>query len=448
MRPNILLACATTAFEAQSNDSTLYRKEVVYPGHFVKKTETGEIEFELPVDDALISHWVATFNRMKRNGVEVPLPIEHTSDPESRRGTVERLTKEFNPERGVDCLYAYVRFRDKKTGDALSKTTQVSLFSPPDAIDGHGNTYVRPIKHVALTDYPLIPGLGGFEKAVAASLSSDVTIAASTVALSENSTMRKNRLSRMASLARRLGVRCADGATDEEIEDQIEAAWTAGEDELDVDPVDELSDDVLDEENEFGAGVDDLDEEDDLDVDMSDDNPFDEEDDLDVDMSDDDPLDEESDLDVGMGEDDLDDVSCEGEDGEFDEDPLDAMASSRRGRRLSSRRGRGRGVAASVASTVVNARRTQLESLARERRITPAQRDQLISTFCDKRRVSIALSTKGTTDGDNFDQVVAAFSMSKPQFRTRSRTGPQHVDNGPRSPIVANAARRAARDKK
>ena len=62
-------------------------------------------------------------------------------------------------ERGLPALYGCVRFRDGFDPD----DSQVSIHVPPQFTDGLGRTYVRPIRHVAITDYPVIPGLGRFE---------------------------------------------------------------------------------------------------------------------------------------------------------------------------------------------------------------------------------------------------------------------------------------------
>lgn len=369
----LIILCSDASFEKSELDPTVYRKELIYPGHFVKKDSKGSVEFELPVDETLLDHWVATFNKMKAAGIEVPVPIEHTTDPEQRRGTVVDLKKEFNKDRKAPALYAYIKFRDQPTGDSLSKTTQVSLFSPPDFVDGKGNKYVRPIRHVALTDYPLVPGLAGFEKAIAASL------VLSNIDAEEGSQMT------IAELADRLGITYEDGAADEEIASAIESAWNA-----DV-PMTDTEDDPMAGEDPMGE-----------------DDPMGEE-----------PPGMEDDTDeVGMGEDDPmmeDDPAAE-------EDPIAP-------------------VSASLIANVARARRTELEMLTRERKITPAVRDKLASKYATSKGVSFALSHSA---GDGFDDVVAALSLNKPVFKTGSRTGAQHrVGADVRSPIVQDAESRS-----
>lgn len=142
----------------------LYRKELIYAGKFVKHDASGRQEFT--VDDAMLHHWADTFGQMRQAGVEVPVPIEHTNDPEKRRATVVDLQVAPN-SRGVQALYAKIKFRDAEA-EKLAASAGVSIYVPPKFTDGTGRTYYRPIRHVALTDYPVVPGLEGFQ-AIAAS---------------------------------------------------------------------------------------------------------------------------------------------------------------------------------------------------------------------------------------------------------------------------------------
>lgn len=138
----------------------LYRVETIPVGAFVKdNAKTGDaherIAFE--VDDNLLQHWKNTFESMKFNGVEVPMPLNHTEDPESRRATVVDFEIGKNKE-GNNSLYTIFKFKDKQAEEAL-KDAGVSIYVPPKFVDGRGNEYIYPIRHVCLTDYPVIPGM-------------------------------------------------------------------------------------------------------------------------------------------------------------------------------------------------------------------------------------------------------------------------------------------------
>lgn len=208
----------TAPFEPVEGDSTLYRKELVYPGQFIKRSaDDGSVAFNLFVDDMALDHWVKEFERMKANGVEVPLNLGHVADnPEMRRGTVEALKKEPNPERGGNALYMYARFRDPEAAK-MAATSGVSLYAEPSMIDGKDNKYTCPITHVALTDHPVIPGLSGWQ-AIAASL----VPADQTPVVQEEPAMTP-----MQALAQEMGVEFPEGSSDDAIKALILQAWTA-----------------------------------------------------------------------------------------------------------------------------------------------------------------------------------------------------------------------------
>ena len=138
-----------------------FKKELIRKGKFVK--ESDGIEFE--VTDETLDHWSREFARMKSAGVRVPVPIKHLSpklengvetydadDPASNGGWLQDVVRDG------DSLYGVIDLIDPQ----LALTSDVSIFTPPKLVDGKGNTYVRPISHVALCTNPVIPGLGDF----------------------------------------------------------------------------------------------------------------------------------------------------------------------------------------------------------------------------------------------------------------------------------------------
>lgn len=151
--------------EAGRWDGLTFRKELIYCGDFVKRNQTTHQKFS--IDPIKLEHWEQTGNLMISNGVDVPLPLKHNDSPEAGRGKVVRYETGLN-SRGIPALYGIVRFRDKEAAK-MARSTNVSIYVPePPVYDGLGNEYKYPIRHVALTDYPVIPKLEGFE-AIAAS---------------------------------------------------------------------------------------------------------------------------------------------------------------------------------------------------------------------------------------------------------------------------------------
>lgn len=149
---------------SNSPDELRYWKELIYEGDFVKQTAILDQKFS--VSRALLDHWNRTFKEMKLAGVEIPVPKEHTTDPEARRGTLEDVKVERNAA-GLWSLKGLIAFRDLEAAK-LAKTTDVSLFVPEKDAQA-GKTWYRPIQHCALTDYPVIKGLEKFQ-ALACSL--------------------------------------------------------------------------------------------------------------------------------------------------------------------------------------------------------------------------------------------------------------------------------------
>lgn len=138
------------AFNPVDQKPGLFRKQLIYVGSFKKK----EQRFTITEQD--IDHWVATHPLILAEGAEVPLPVEHSTSPEACRGFVEGLEKAPDAKGRVS-LFGYIRF-SKPEYENLAASSQVSIYVPPvDEING--KPFVRPVRHVALTNYPVITGL-------------------------------------------------------------------------------------------------------------------------------------------------------------------------------------------------------------------------------------------------------------------------------------------------
>lgn len=177
---------------ALSADGLRFRKQLIYEGQFVKHLGM-EQEDAFQVQEKDIDNWVSTGQQMLSNGIKIPLPIEHTSDPEANRGYVTGFEKALDSE-GRKSVYSYVQFRDLEAAK-MANSSDVSIYVPPVVKDSQSNVYYRPIQHVALTTYPVVTGLDDF-KAIAAS----------------SITTRKDSMT--IALANQLGVQLPAGATD------------------------------------------------------------------------------------------------------------------------------------------------------------------------------------------------------------------------------------------
>jgi hypothetical protein len=144
---------------AQGGDKHDFWKELIYVGQFESKGKS------IDVDEALLLHWETTFAEMKQAGIDVPVPSEHSTDPDKRRATIVGM-KRRKDSKGRLALFALHRFSSEYV--SMAKTgTNVSVYSPAEFTDGKGKVWKRPIRHVALTDYPVVPDLDQFQVVVA-----------------------------------------------------------------------------------------------------------------------------------------------------------------------------------------------------------------------------------------------------------------------------------------
>lgn len=164
---------ATPAMEL---GGTRFRKELIHVGKFQKDGVVHD------VDEALLDHWNTTFKVFSDRGIEVPLPNGHTVDPEAKRGKIVGMERGKN-SKGQEALFGIVDFKTAELANQL-KDSQVSIFVPPSSEDSDGNKYHRPITHVAITDYPVVRNLDGFE-VLAASLVEEGVLSMSLRTLAE-----------------------------------------------------------------------------------------------------------------------------------------------------------------------------------------------------------------------------------------------------------------------
>jgi len=146
--------------------SQKFKKALITAGTFVKDSE-GLV---FTIDLECLSNFVLQFNRMKENGVKVPIPAVHR-DKKWEDAARKAMVPGDDPRDNMGCVDSmWLEGRTLMMGctligtDALvaAKRSDVSIYSPSRFVDGHGNTYVRPITHVAMVVDPVVPGLGEF----------------------------------------------------------------------------------------------------------------------------------------------------------------------------------------------------------------------------------------------------------------------------------------------
>lgn len=188
-----------------TSDPLVFEKQVIYVGDFSKRRDDGSVEYRFSVDEATIDHWVKTHDELLKLGLDVPMPVHHTTDPTARAATALSLSKRAD-SKGRISLFAKFKFKTLKLATDL-KDTQVSLYSPP-VLYHQDHTIVRPIRHIAFTDYPVIGDLD-----------------AMTIAASYDKPKEQN-LMTLKELAVSLGLEPKEDADDAAIAAMIKSAFT------------------------------------------------------------------------------------------------------------------------------------------------------------------------------------------------------------------------------
>lgn len=160
-----MISCGDRRVSETGQPIQRFRKCILRDGEYVKASDG----IRFTITPTFREHLVATFGRMKAAGIKVPVPEEHSNEPSDSCGEVVGLSVDSG---GVfpdikDGLFADVDLIGNEA-IAMADTADVSVFIPPQVVDGKANVYKFPLRHLALTDYPVVTGLGKF-RAIAAS---------------------------------------------------------------------------------------------------------------------------------------------------------------------------------------------------------------------------------------------------------------------------------------
>jgi hypothetical protein len=112
-------------------------------------------QFELHVDGARLDNWAENFRRMRAAGIDVPVPVDHSSSARDNLGYVIDVQREGDRLRLLHQLIGDDAIR-------LAARNKVSLAIDPQFVDGHGNAFGDCVVHSSLTPVPVVPGQGGF----------------------------------------------------------------------------------------------------------------------------------------------------------------------------------------------------------------------------------------------------------------------------------------------
>lgn len=132
---------------------TRFWKELIREGRWVN----ARAGFTLEVDRERLGRWAERFAEMAAAGIRVPVPWGHSYDPRDNAGFVEAV------EVRGGALWGLLDVPGRDDAERLGRTVRgVSVSINPHFVDGAGRDWGEVIEHVALTNYPVVAGQGGF----------------------------------------------------------------------------------------------------------------------------------------------------------------------------------------------------------------------------------------------------------------------------------------------
>lgn len=154
-------------------------KDIVPAGKFRATDPISGKRKDEVISPERLNNWVATFQKMKANGIRVPAPFRHDLKIAGlTQAQVEALAQEEKDKGSLlNGGYWEDLFINKDTGkltgiidvpDSLSDKVgntvkECSLYALPEWEDGSGNKYTDPILHIALVTHPVVTGQDNFK---------------------------------------------------------------------------------------------------------------------------------------------------------------------------------------------------------------------------------------------------------------------------------------------
>ena len=140
-----------------------YWKDAIVTGSYVHPAG----RFSLDITRDRLNGFVNNFNRMRENGVGVPILMDHSATADATLGWIVDVRLDG------DRLLELHQFLGESSRD-IGLRNKVSLGIDPHFVDGKGNQYGEAIVHSAVTPMPVVPGQGEYV-AVELSLVSEKT---------------------------------------------------------------------------------------------------------------------------------------------------------------------------------------------------------------------------------------------------------------------------------
>lgn len=211
-------AVAISALFAVDNVPTQrFLKDMVSVGIYTHP----EHKWKLDVTPERLSKWLAAYRKMRENGIDVEIPLDHSRSAADNLGYVVDMLIKPNAN-GDLTIWGIHEIRGQKSLEIIERNRNVSVAIEKDYVDGKSNKYGEAIVHSSVVQGPIVPGQGEFIS-IAASREGKDTEQIPVFYLEREKIMDKETLLKLKAL---LGE--DDDSTEENIVSRLEAAIKAG----------------------------------------------------------------------------------------------------------------------------------------------------------------------------------------------------------------------------
>lgn len=161
------VSCSTWMLDSDTEQGKIYTKSAFKVGEFAKG------KFEFTVTPESLYHLVEQGNLMLSRGIRIPIPMQHPipgDTDDANKGWVIGFSTDGNE------LILKMEIIDEDPDDLVARY-DVSVGISKSFTDGYKNKYDTVLTHCALTEYPLIPGLGKWHSIAASNIESYIPVA-------------------------------------------------------------------------------------------------------------------------------------------------------------------------------------------------------------------------------------------------------------------------------
>ena len=152
------MAASSRNMANAAEGTQLFKKDMLKIGVY----EHPVFGWTLDITEERLHRFVAAFKSMREAGVDVEVPLDHSSSAAANLGYVVDMFVEPD-EDGVLTLYGMHEIRGEEAINIIERNKNVSVLIDKDFKDGKANSYGEAIVHSSVVQQPVLPGQGDFE---------------------------------------------------------------------------------------------------------------------------------------------------------------------------------------------------------------------------------------------------------------------------------------------